>query len=679
MRNLLFFIFIFLFGSVLAQNPKPSVNCVVVNDDGTITVNYSAIDPTTITTFTTYKYSALTGGDYVERGTETDASVNTFTFPSSENGNNLSVSIRITAEYNDLLGVDQSETVNANSIYLILSNQTSTSIDLSWNNLGSDVVGSETESFKVYRKFKKTDNDWVFVADVTNDGNPNYTFTDIFGEVCFDSLFYRIEIDNSSGCKSISNKSVIEVGDEDNPNPPTIPYITVDLNTQTPVLNWTRSNSNDTYGYVICQGNPCIAIDTVWDQNYYDCNTCDATEINSLAVMAFDTCMNSSTRTDQHSNILLKYTRPNCSVTLNLDWTNYSNIPGGVLKYKIMGSQNDEAFTEYATLGSSQREYTLTLNPTVQKYCFYILAESNDGIISLSNKICTSQDQGRQVEYNYIRSVEVDDNNASVKLSFYVDASVVTSSYELYRAENEGEFVKIANVPYSGNDSFTYVDKLPSPANKSTYRYYLYVPDECGLIYTQSNIVNTIQLLLEATTTQKNILTWNDVIGWNCNTYDVYRVTDSENGPELIGSSISGTYGYEDDISNLVSASDRLYYYVVGRESGTPVDGEEAISKSSRSLIVKESLVWVPNSIYITDNANNRFAPVCSFIRDGSYRFVIFTRHGTKIFESTTPNEAWDGKYNDEYLRPGVLVYFLEYVNSYGEKVQKGGTINYLN
>lgn len=679
MRNILFFILIFLFGSVLAQNPKPSVNCVVVNDDGTITVNYSAIDPANITSFTTYKYLALAGGNYVERGTETDASVNTFTFPSSENGNNLSVSIRITAEYNDLLGIDQSETVNANSIFLTLTNQTPTSIDLNWNNLGSDVVGSETESFKVYRKFKKTDNDWVFVADVTNDGSPIYSYTDVFGEVCFDSLFYRIEINNASGCKSISNKSVIEVGDIDNPNPPTIPYITVDLNTQTPILNWTRSNSNDTYGYVICQGNPCIAIDTVWDQNYYDCNTCDATEINSLAVMAFDTCMNSSTRTDQHSNILLKYARPNCSVTLNLDWTNYSNIPGGVLKYKIMGSQNDGPYSEYATLGSSQRVYTLTLNPTVQKYCFYIMAESNDGIISLSNKICTSQDQGRQVEFNYIRSVEVADNNASVKLSFYVDASVVTNLYELYRAENDGEFVKIANIPYSGNDSFTYIDKLPNPANKSSYRYYLYVPDECGLIYTQSNIVNTIKLLLESTTTQKNILTWNDVIGWNCSTYDIYRVTDSDNGAELIGSSISGTYGYEDDISNLVSASDRLYYYVVGRESGTPVDGEEAISKSSRSLIVKESLVWVPNSIYITDNANNRFAPVCSFIRDGSYRFVIFTRHGTKIFESTTPNEAWDGKYNDEYLRPGVLVYFLEYVNSYGEKVQKGGTINYLN
>ena len=95
--------------------------------------------------------------------------------------------------------------------------------------------------------------------------------------------------------------------------------------------------------------------------------------------------------------------------------------------------------------------------------------------------------------------------------------------------------------------------------------------------------------------------------------------------------------------------------------------------------MVKKLYQNLPNSIYITDNANNRFAPVCSFIRDGSYRFVIFTRHGTKIFESTTPNEAWDGKYNDEYLRPGVLVYFLEYVNSYGEKVQKGGTINYLN
>src|SRR5690554_1757159 len=131
MRNILFFIFIFLFGSVLAQNPKPNVNCVVVNDDGTITVTYSAIDPTAITSFTTYKYSALTGGNYVERGTETDASVNTFTFPSSENGNNESIAIMVIAEYNDLLGIDVIEEVNAKSIFLTLTNQTPTSIDLS--------------------------------------------------------------------------------------------------------------------------------------------------------------------------------------------------------------------------------------------------------------------------------------------------------------------------------------------------------------------------------------------------------------------------------------------------------------------------------------------------------------------------------------------------------------------
>ncbi len=661
-----------------SQNSTPKIQCIRVSEEGRVIMIHSVLDEDEITGFTSYTYLSSDGGGYVEEAQITDINNGEYEYGTQVNGNSSAARLKLITRFVDGDGNDIEDETSARSIFVEVDNQTNTSVSFHWNAMGSELAGITHSDYKIYRRFKTSSEDWELVASLDNE---ELDYTHEFGQVCYDTLMIRVEMENDFGCNSVSNIIEIIVGDDESPEPPTVPYVTVDLATQTPTLYWTPSVSDDVRGYVICKGDPCIAIDTIWDgeANHYPCTSCDPLYINSLAVMAFDTCMNTSLKSEQHSNMFLAFQREACSVEINLYWTPYNNIPGGIKSYVIFGSQNGGEFSAYATLSPSETSYDITLNPIIEEYEFYIRAESLTGIISLSNLVVSRQQPGREVEYNEIRSVEVSNSNLAVDLHFFVDSRVKSDNYELYRASEGEEFEKIANIPYQGKDSFVYTDELPIVASKEVYRYYLLAMDECGLIPKQSNIVRTIKLEVDASDSEKNVLNWTDFSGWTYTLYDIYRYSESDAEPVLIGSSTSGDEGFVDNIIDLVSTSDRMHYYVMARESGTPIDGEEAYAKSSRGLVVKESLVWVPNTIIVTDIANNKFAPVCSFIRDGSYRFCVMNRAGTIMFESTKVNEAWDGKYKGKHLPPGVYVYYLEYVNSYGEKVRKGGTINYIN
>ncbi len=56
-------------------------------------------------------------------------------------------------------------------------------------------------------------------------------------------------------------------------------------------------------------------------------------------------------------------------------------------------------------------------------------------------------------------------------------------------------------------------------------------------------------------------------------------------------------------------------------------------------------------------------------------RFMIYDRWGEKIFETTNPNEKWDGTRNNKTLNPGVYVYYLQGTCLNGEEFNEEGNI----
>jgi len=82
--------------------------------------------------------------------------------------------------------------------------------------------------------------------------------------------------------------------------------------------------------------------------------------------------------------------------------------------------------------------------------------------------------------------------------------------------------------------------------------------------------------------------------------------------------------------------------------------------------------VYVPNAFSPNfDGYNDYFSPYsnCSLL---NYSMKIFNRWGALIYQSTNPNEGWNGRLKNKDINKGVYVYLLEFdVNQKGENISK--------
>jgi len=93
------------------------------------------------------------------------------------------------------------------------------------------------------------------------------------------------------------------------------------------------------------------------------------------------------------------------------------------------------------------------------------------------------------------------------------------------------------------------------------------------------------------------------------------------------------------------------------------VEPDTCIYEETSPYIFEPLLAWVPNSFTANqDRINDVFGPVFSnmdLVRD--YRFVVFDRWGTIVFESTDPYERWTGEYQEgnHYVADGIYTWLL--------------------
>jgi gliding motility-associated-like protein len=76
------------------------------------------------------------------------------------------------------------------------------------------------------------------------------------------------------------------------------------------------------------------------------------------------------------------------------------------------------------------------------------------------------------------------------------------------------------------------------------------------------------------------------------------------------------------------------------------------------------------------DGINDTFSPLVEKVNN--YNLMIFNRWGTKLFESSTPNEGWDGKSDGEAVQDDVYVYLLTGIGLDGSSIRRTGTITVI-
>jgi gliding motility-associated-like protein len=658
-----FFLVLLFSSSFLWGQNSINVYCSQVNEDGSTTLYYETVQGQGFVEYVISAYSDVEEA-YSRVGETTDINQDSYT-DNVRNANLEQIRYLVTADF----GEERRPFGYIRTIYLTSTLNNDNTVSLSWTSMGSTTPpGSENKPYKIYRKLKRQDTDWQFLAEQTQ-----RTYTDNIPPICSDSILYKIELENDNGCVSRSNQVLHVVGDMQIPNMPDLQRISVDENSQQIFLEWIPSTSDDVMGYVVCSGEPCVTLDTIWGAtaNSYTCANCSAEQINSLAVMAFDTCFNTSLRTDRHSNVVLSAQRENCSDKVKLSWNEYEGFD--VLRYEIYKKENNSAFT---LVGNTQAlNYQVTIDPTIPNYEFYILAVGANNITSKSNRVVMTISSAQQPEFVEIRKVSVKDRNQGVELEFFVDADIVVNKYRLKRAENGGEYKVIANIPYTGNNTVQYTDNISLENNKNDYSYIFEAPDACNLVYTASRPATIMRLELTEVDRSTNSLSWNAYNSWDngVGVYEIYRQPESEPAPVLCGTSGSSTF--TDFMGDVITASDKTNYYVRAVEAGAGNDGKVQTALSTRASIKRETIIFIPNAFTprAAEGDNDIFKPTCYFVKQGTYSMRVFNRQGGLLFQTNNPEEGWDGTFKGEYCHPNTYVYIIEYVNSDGEKVIKKG------
>lgn len=565
------------------------------------------------------------------------------------------------------------------TIYLNVVNSGTGTAQLAWNAIHTPNFPTSLGWYRIFLEYPP--GTWTQV-DSTQLLNYEDTIT-----LCNAFINYRIEIGDSSGCVSVSNIDGDLFQDGIAPPTPIMDSVSVDSLTGHSVLGWEASTSGDTKGYIIYENKNGIwvPIDTVYGiTNTYFENTHpyfsnpDSASL-SYCVAAFDSCQNTSPISTNQNTIHLTSQLDVCGGSVTLNWSPYSNMPGGIGGYYVFVSENNGVFQLLATNPSTSQSFLHTPLTQFSTYIYVVRAFDPVGTItSTSNADTIYAYTPNQPQFAYLRKASVE-NFDHVTVTGYVDVSAFVSTYRIMRSESiTGPYILIGSVSPNTTSTISFSD-FTAYVNQRSYYYKFVAIDSCGNEAITSNLGRTIYLTAEPDKDMKNQLEWNNYSQWlgSVELYNIYRKVDDVWDTSPIITLPGGTTSFTDDISQFINSEGVFGYYIEALEgAGNPYMFADT-SISNEALALQPPRFYVPNA-FAPKGLNNLFSPVSVFIDAADYNFKIYNRWGNMIFETSEINQGWDGKYEGEFCPQGVYVYSIKYKNSQNKLIEKTGTVTLM-
>ena len=138
---------------------------------------------------------------------------------------------------------------------------------------------------------------------------------------------------------------------------------------------------------------------------------------------------------------------------------------------------------------------------------------------------------------------------------------------------------------------------------------------------------------------------------------------------------------FVDDVNAFVSSGGRFCYYVVTHEAANPA-GIDASSASNIACTAQQDLIYIPNCVILGSGIaeNATFKPIMGFVDVQEYQFLIINRWGQVIWETTDPDDAWDGRIGSQGIQVqiGVYAYYVAVRSGTTKRVEKRGTVTVL-
>ena len=475
------------------------------------------------------------------------------------------------------------------------------------------------------------------------------------------------------------------------PDPPTITHLSVDSLTQQVEIYW-YNNAPTAVGYIIYFQDAAglwIPLDTVNGQQNLSYTTQGSNsqfQMETYSVVAFDGLGNSSTRSEAHSTLYLKYMYSLCDSICELKWELYPEMLNQ-LGFKLIVHQKDLINSGFEEVHEVLLSYfDTTYNFPVDyssKYTFTLQAYNTLDSISRSNRFAITTTQVIPPSFAYINKVNVNQDEA-------IEVSVVSDSYfvdyfEVYRSSFDGGFFKyIGDADVMENEkSGIILDDMVLPA-QNIYHYKVKAFDICGRKYnlpsypdTNEQIgVHQLKLNTLSLMSSEMQLAWNDYPFFlEKESYSLWL--DVNGDLEQIRPIMPNSYG-SIDISNKVGS---ICAFAIVHEQQVNTLGFQDTVHSNMICFTKEPTIFFPSAFTPLngDMKNNTWSPLIVGLEAiRSYSLRIYNRWGKNIHEIKNPLGFWDGCYNGKVSEPGVYNFNLEFTFGSGESGSRQGTITLI-
>lgn len=547
-----------------------------------------------------------------------------------------------------------SGTALADTIPLQAQQESTRVVALSW----SGTTGEST----LERRYPG-ESEWRTIATTAST-----SWTDRHGRaVCDDTVYYRV------GNGADSGYAAVFVSDNDPTMPAEWGMVSVDMASQHIILSWEPSVDTDIMGYLICEGTPSIAIDTVFGRTNteyaYMRDSC--LDAHIFRICAFDSCRQASALTQSCNNIVLILNAPPCTGTATASWNHYQNMPSGVGGYEVWVSRDGGAYARVAQLDAQTSDYTLSVDDDVADMSLYVKAISADGrYVALSNVVTEHFSTADQPAYFYLRKVSVNGEEKDVCVVGQTDPDFPVSDYRVYRSSAGGAYSEVGHCSPDISGRLEWHDNSVLPAN-GVYSYCFGVTDACGRNEIRTQSGNTIRPRIDlSTNSAAAVIRWNRYRGWTgTTTYQIASAAQDGESWQSVGSTTDTTYTLEDSDGGL------LTYRIMAFEGG---DSEHRQFDSLQSVVVSHqpyTTFWMPNAFTPLESTNNTVSPKCSSKKPENYSFTIFNRKGLVVFSTTDIEESWDGTFQGRLQPMGAYVYKINYRQNDGSDHYTVGTI----
>lgn len=472
--------------------------------------------------------------------------------------------------------------------------------------------------------------------------------------------------------------------------PPLVTLVSVEPITQKVIINWTHRDTQNIDGYIIKRyvydflgaspGYHTIKeIPNNTTNSYTDTSmeyggshpTEIAEKYRVIAYKYVDNIKILSLMSNMHKTVHVEQKYDYCSNTNKITWNKYSGKP--VEKYKLYVKTESSPLL---LLSENQPDDTTFLHINIFKnksYSYFVEAVLNNQISSLSNTNINFTTT--PVLPSFVNTDSVAVNGSNLKLVFDIDETSDIKNYKILKSEKKITFDTIANFTDYSSDLVKFSDTNFDPFKK--YYYLLVGYDYCPAEIIVSDTVSN--LIIKQKQTGNNLENSFLIESLNFNfDYEVYR---KFNNSEFNLYQKSNDNPFADDISDFYEqeftneTTEGIFQYYLKY-----FDLNKKTHYISNVLTIKQQeKIYLPTGFNPKSNIeqNRIFKPKIAFVKD--YILTIYSRWGNIIFETTNPNNGWDGKLPNNSLAPvASYLYYLSFKNSSGNIITKKGYVSLI-